>query len=73
MFSSFRELYGIFTRITQEESMKTQLRINRNRTARTLEPGETVFRKLPFAARLLPAAVFFLRFAGVWRSAAVWG
>ena len=43
--------YGVFARATADEVLKKQEELNRKRTVRTFEKGETVFRKLPAFAR----------------------
>ena len=50
--TNWRELYGIFTRCTQEKSLSVEQHINSNRRVRTLDGGEQVFRKFPAATRL---------------------
>ena len=52
LFTTWRELYGAFQRITQEQSMRAQLRLNKTRVHRQFEPGELVYRKVPREARL---------------------
>ena len=52
LFSNFRELYGLFTRVKAEESLRQQMRINRTRPDRVFYPGEIAFRRLPPGARL---------------------
>ena len=52
LFDSFRELYSIFQRVIQEDRLRDQLRINRHRWVRELEPGDVVFRRLPEGARV---------------------
>ena len=52
LFSNFKELYGIFSRFSQDAALKAQFKRNRHRTIRNYEPGETVFRRLPKVARL---------------------
>ena len=51
LFDNFRELYGVFSRMTAHESEKRQDEINRKRNIRVFEQGETVFRKKPIFAR----------------------
>merc|ERR1712032_602416 len=53
LYQNFNELYGVFTRAAQEESARRQFRANQTRASpRVLDEGETVFRRLPRAARL---------------------
>jgi len=51
MFKEFRELHGIFTRMTAHEAERKQEELNRKRSVRVFERGETVFRKKPLFAR----------------------
>ena len=51
LFDNFRELYSLFTRITQEERKKDVQRTNQHRWARSLNPGDIVYRRLPLGAR----------------------
>ena len=51
LFANFRELYGIFSRANREQAQKVQVAINRKRHDRSLAAGETVYRRLPPAAR----------------------
>ena len=50
-FDNFSKLYPIFVRITQEEKLRDQLRINQHRHLPHLAPGDVVFRKMPSYAR----------------------
>ena len=52
LFTSFRELYGLFQRLGQEAAQRMQDKVNRNRHLRTFDPGEIVFRRMPGPARL---------------------
>ena len=52
LFTNFRELYTLFQRVKTEESLRSQMRINRHRHGRVFTPGEIVFRRLPSGARL---------------------
>ena len=52
LFAGFRQLMGIFTRMTQNNAIKAEMRINRYRAPRTFQPGEEVFWKVPRPARL---------------------
>ena len=52
LFTNFRMLYGLFNKIKTEEALKAQMQLNISRHARTFEPGDTVFRRLPIGARL---------------------
>ena len=52
MFSSFKSIYGAFTRANREISTQSITAAIRDRTVRTFEEGETVFRRLPRSARL---------------------
>ena len=47
LFTSFRELYGVFARATREQPFRNELRENQRRYDRDFEQGETVFRKVP--------------------------
>ena len=51
LFDNFRNPYSLFMRVTQEERLRDQARINSKRWMRTLQPGDVVYRKLPQAAR----------------------
>ena len=51
LFDSFKELYGVFSRVVQEGHLRDQLRINRHRWVRGLQPGDVVYRRLPEGAR----------------------
>ena len=52
LFKNFKELAVLFRRLSQEEALRQQVRINQNRHNRELTPGSVVFRLLPKAARL---------------------
>jgi len=51
LFANFRDLYGIFNRMTGHVAMAKQIEINRKRHVRVFDKGEIVFRKLPAPAR----------------------
>ena len=51
LFDNFRELHGLVARMTGHEALKKQAEINRKRCFRSFEKGETVFRRMPSAAR----------------------
>ena len=51
LFDNFREMYGIFARMTAHDAEKKQAELNRKRNVRVFEKGETVFRKKPMFAR----------------------
>ena len=57
LFTSFRELYGVFTRASREQGFRDELRRNQHRYDRTFEVGDTVFRRVPRGARL-PKHIF---------------
>ena len=50
-FNDFRRLYGIFTACLKEEAKLSEMRVNENRRARRLSPGDVVFWQLPHRAR----------------------
>lgn len=51
LFENFRELYGVFSRATAQDAQQKQDEVNRKRSFRVFEPGETVLRLLPKFAR----------------------
>ena len=51
LFKQFKLLYLIFSSCLQEESKLSEMRINENRRARRLSPGDVVFWVLPYRAR----------------------
>ena len=51
LFDNFKELHGIFSRMTAHEAQQKQDELNRKRSFRVFEKGETVFRRLPRFAR----------------------
>ena len=52
LFANWKELYGIFIRCSQEKAPQLQMRLNRNKAVRRLDPGDIVYRRLPAPARL---------------------
>ena len=68
MFTNFRELYSVFSRATQEQAYRSQLKENHTRYDRTFEPGETVFRRQPRGSRL-PKHLFSESSTGPYRVA----
>ena len=53
LFSQFSQDMALFTRFGQDQTLRRQMLANQSRPApRVLEVGETVFRKLPRAARI---------------------
>ena len=52
MFSSFKSIYGAFTRMNREASLSALKMANQHRQVRIFEPGETVFRRMPKGSRL---------------------
>ena len=53
LYQNLNELCGLCTRVTQENALKRQFRANQTRpSARVLDKGEPVFRKIPNAAHL---------------------
>ena len=51
LFNDFKRLYGIFTACLKEEAKLSEMRVNENRRARRLSPGDVVFWQLPYRAR----------------------
>jgi hypothetical protein len=51
LFSTFRELAGKLARHKEEKNKKQREQVNQHRHVRTLQLGETVFRKMPAKAR----------------------
>ena len=47
LFKNFKGSFIIFTRITQEQTLKDQLKVNQYRHRITLEPGQIVYRLVP--------------------------
>ena len=48
---NFREFRGLVARMAGHEALKKQAEVNRKRTFRSFDEGETVFRNMPNAAR----------------------
>ena len=51
LFRDFKTLYGIFTSCLREEAKLPEIRVNENRRARRLSPGDVVFWQIPHQAK----------------------
>ena len=72
LFENFRELYGLFQKVTSSTSLLNAFKLNKNRHTMPLREGDLVYRRLPPGSRL-PKRLFSDNVRGPYKVVAVKG